>query len=252
MWTVMKEEKGFSLVELIVAIFVASLVLTAIYSFLNMSFRSSSGIERRIIAQQDARGVLELMAAEIRMASYNPDSLQGLWVNASACTGTAASQINRGIQEASADAIAIEMDIRDPSDPDANGNGAIDAPQEIIKYNYDKANRRITRETGNGSNCGGQQSLLGGNNEKAKTVSVENDAAGIPVFRYFNGSGADISATVAAGSTDLTLGIPAIRRIEITLVVDTSSRDVGQQTPRRIIYSTSVIPRNHFTMLYTE
>lgn len=252
MLKVMKEEKGFSLVELIVAMFVASLVLTAIYSFLNMSLRSSSGIERRIIAQQDARGVLELMAAEIRMASFNPESLEGLWVNASACTGAAANPINRGIQEASADAIAVEMDITDPSDPDANGNGRIDAPSEIIKYNYDKANRRITRVTGNGTNCGGQQSLLGGNDDKAKTVSVENDAAGIPVFRYFNGAGTDISAIVATGSTDPTMGIPAIRRIEITLVVDTSSRDAGQQTPRRIIYSTSVIPRNHFTKLYTE
>ena len=131
---------------------------------------------------------------------------------------------------------------------DINGDGSIDDPNEIIRYRYDSANRYITRST----NCGGAQAFLGDTNanQNIKTVLVENNNAGIPVFRYFNGSGTDISANVVANPADPLIGIPAIRRIEITLVADTSNADVGSNTRRRIIYSTSVIPRNHFALIY--
>jgi hypothetical protein len=39
--------------------------------------------------------------------------------------------------------------------------------------------------------------------------------------------------------------IPDIRRIDITLVVDTEFVDPNTNQRRRMIYSTSVIPRNH-------
>ena len=236
----MKKENGFTVVELIVAIFIGTLVLTAIYSFINMAQSSSSGIERRVSAQQDARGALELMAMELRMTSYNPLSLRP-WVNAS-CSGLSVNQIYRGIQEATANLITIEMDL--------NGNGIIgDVNNEVIKYVYDSSNKEITRST----NCGPAEPFLGAKNINTdqKTVSVENNAAGIPVFRYFNATGTDITSTVGGTPTDLNWGIPGIRRIQMTLVVDTWSKDIGSNAaPRRIIYSTSVIPRNHFAMIY--
>jgi prepilin-type N-terminal cleavage/methylation domain-containing protein len=254
----MKKENGFTLVELIIALFIGSLVLTAIYSFLNLSQRSSSGIERKVAAQQDARGALELMALEIQMASYNPRSGANLWFDAgnfdTNCSPFYINPAYRGIREATANSIAIEMDV--------NGNGTIDASNnEIIRYNYNITktngitNKYITRST----DCGGARAFLGDTNvnENRKTVRVVNDindngaynaGTDIPVFRYFNGSGAELTSPV-------TSQIPDIRRVEITLVVDTSvsdssSYDVG--TRRRIIYSTSVIPRNHFTLTYTN
>jgi hypothetical protein len=68
---------------------------------------------------------------------------------------------------------------------------------------------------------------------------VINNTLGIPVFRYFDGLGNPIAAPVPAAS------IPNIRRIEITLAVDTA--DVAPDTNQRrsMIYSTSVVPRNH-------
>ena len=243
----MRNKHGFTLVELIVALFVGSLVLVAIYSTVNIAQRSSSGLERRVVAQQDARSALELMAAEIRMASFNPLSRDNIWIDVnnfdSDCGGVSfVNQNYRGIRQAAANAIAIEMDI--------NGDGSIDDPNEIIRYRYDSANRYIARST----NCGGAQAFLGDTNanQNIKTVLVENNNAGIPVFRYFDGSGADISANVVANPADPLIGIPAIRRIEITLVADTSNADVGSNTRRRIIYSTSVIPRNHFALIYIQ
>ncbi|HPV52149.1 MAG TPA: prepilin-type N-terminal cleavage/methylation domain-containing protein, partial [Smithella sp.] len=199
----MRNKHGFTLVELIVALFVGSLVLVAIYSTVNIAQRSSSGLERRVSAQQDARSALELMAAEIRMASFNPLSRDNIWIDVnnfdSDCAGASfVNQNYRGIRQAAANAIAIEMDI--------NGDGSIDDPNEIIRYNYDSANRYITRST----NCGGAQAFLGDTNanQNIKTVLVENNNAGIPVFRYFDGSGADISANVVANPADPLIGIP--------------------------------------------
>jgi prepilin-type N-terminal cleavage/methylation domain-containing protein len=229
----MKNNNGFTLVEIIVAMAIGILMLTAVYGVVNMGQRSSTGIERKVTAQQDARSALELMAMEIRMASYNPNLTPNIWVNPTgACSADATNQNYRGIQEATANSIVIEMDIND--------NGVIDGTagnaNETIKYFYDTANQYITRST----NCGTAQPFLGALavNEATKTVLVVNDTAAIPVFRYYNGSGTEIAAPV-------TTSIPDIRRVEITLVLDTAYGDPNTGGRKRIIYSTGVIPRNH-------
>jgi prepilin-type N-terminal cleavage/methylation domain-containing protein len=240
----MKKENGFTLVEAIVALFIGSLMLMAIYSAVNTGQSSSAKIERRVSAQQDARGALDLMAMEIQMASYNPTLNNNIWVSPADCVSASSNMTYRGIQAADPNSITIEMDM--------NGTGVINTtsnPNEIITYVYNSANNYITRNT----NCGTiNQPFLGALNANAdtKTVLVVNNTAGpgntaIPVFRYYNGSGTDISSTVVSSPADNTLGIPAIRRIEITLVVDTATSDIDTGTKRRIIYSTSVIPRNH-------
>jgi hypothetical protein len=233
------------------------MMLTAIYTVVNSAQRSSSGVERRVIAQQDARGAMELMAMEIRMASYNPTLNSNIWVNPADCFSVAANQTYKGIQEATANSITIEMDVGGAT---ADGDGAIGDDNEIIRYEYNATNQYITRETKRPGGCTpGGQPFLGDSiaNEalnRSKTVLVVNDinrngvydaGVDIPVFRYYDGAGADISATVIGAPASLTTGIPAIRRVEITLVADTASVDQGSGVRKRIIYSTSVIPRNH-------
>lgn len=234
----MRKENGFSLVEAVVAMFLATLILMAIYTAVNTGQRSSGQIERRVTAQQDARSALELMAMEVQMTSFNSTASNTIWVDAAGCTGRASKMTFRGFQQPGVNSITIEMD--------ANDNGVIDNttanPNEIIKYVYDVANADITRST----NCSTSYPFLGAPaaNADSRTVRVVNDSVGIPIFRYYNGSNTDISSSVAASSNDIRIGIPAIRRVEITLVVDTSSSD-STGGRRRIIYSTSVVPRNH-------
>jgi prepilin-type N-terminal cleavage/methylation domain-containing protein len=229
---------GFTLVEILVALFIGTLMLMAIYAVVDSAQKSSTGIERKVIAQQDARSALELMAMEIRMASYNPNLTSNIWVSTANCFSAAANQNYRGIQEATANSMTIEMDIDD--------SAAIrDHTNEVINYNYDTANQYITRKT----NCtGGDQPFLGDTNanEAQKTVLVVNNSVGIPVFRYYNGSGSEITVS----GTDLGGRIPDIRRVEITLVLDTAYSDPTTGGRKRIIYSTSVIPRNHIPVSY--
>ena len=256
----MKKENGFTLVEILIALLIGSMMMTAIYGVVNMAQRTSTGVERKVIAQQDARNALDLMAAEIRMASFNPNSTTGNWLQSNNCTGVSGNQNYLGIQQATATAITVEMDMNEDctenDDPvcmrtDVTGTAN---PNEVITYNYvtTGTNRYITRST----QCGNPQPFLGDTAASVagqKTVNVINTPTTpitvlnpvIPVFRYYNGVGTDISATVVTNPTDLILGIPAIRRIEITLVVETEGADLTDNTRKRLIYSTSVILKNH-------
>ena len=249
--------KGFTLVELLIAIVVGSLIMAAVYGAVNMSQRTSSSIERRVIAQQDVRGALDLMALEIRMASYNQSLNNNIWRNpdcsalppGTPITLLAPPYTYKGIQAATANSITIEMDINDNGiiyDGTPNNN-----PNEIITYKYEAAaaDLRITRET----NCGGAQSFIGDTKARAalghpRVVRVINDLNGnnvydvgvdVPLFRYFRYDNIEIFP-----GTDPTQ-IPNIKTIEISLVVETEDNDPTTNTKKRLVYSTRVIPRNH-------
>jgi len=223
--------KGFTLIEILFALFIGLLLLGTIYFSMISGQKSSAALEDKVVAQQDTRAVLELMALEIGMTSYNPNFVTGIWRNPGDCVNASANQAFKGIQVATVDSnsITVEMDI--------NENGAVGPPDgnEIISYVYDWPNERITRET----NCGGAQAFLGEvPGTQGRSVRVINRTLNIPLFRYFNGMGVEITASMPAG-------IPNIRRIEITLAVETEDIDPNTMGRRRMIYSTSVIPRNH-------
>jgi hypothetical protein len=164
---------------------------------------------------------------EIRMASYNPTMSLTTWSgnvlgNCSA-SNISLTQAFKGIQVANANQIAIAMDL--------DNSGTIgNVANEYIVYSYDGAstlNRSVS--------CVGA-AILGGT---APFTNVRNAAVlptPIPLFQYFD------------RNDQPTALIPNIRRIQITIVTDTAANDTtqsGTPRPRRMIYSTSVIVRNH-------
>jgi hypothetical protein len=220
--------RGFTLVEVLFAVATGIIVMGAAYVAMISGQRSSVGIEEKVVAQQDLRGGLEIMGLEIGMASFNPNFANGIWRAPAGCVNISPNQIYKGIQVATANTISVQMDIQESS---AIG----DNPNEIITYVYDPANQRITRET----NCGGGQPFLGNTPGNPRTMRIINNILNIPVFRYFNGVGAEIPAA------NLPLSIPDIRRIEITLAIETEDIDPNSQQRRRMVYAGSVVPRNH-------
>ena len=233
----MKRNDGYTLVEIVVSIAVGLVIIGAIYAAVNMGQRSTSNVERKVAAHQDARAALQLMALEIQMASYNPRSTSNIWQNPATCTAASGNQNYRGIQAATASSISIEMD--------ANENGVVGSgnpnPNEIIKYVYNSDSQRITREVGCGA---GAQAFLGDVPGNPRTVRVINDDSAsnptdIPVFRYFNAQGTEIT------TGQLPAAIPNIARIDITVNVETEAIDPNSGQRRQMIYSTTVIPRNH-------
>jgi type IV pilus assembly protein PilW len=65
---------GFTLIEILMALFIGLILLGAVYISMTSGQRSSAGVERKVAAQQDTRAALEVMAMEISMASFNPTS----------------------------------------------------------------------------------------------------------------------------------------------------------------------------------
>ena len=228
----MKNTKGFTLIEILVASAISMLMLGTIYLAIQSAQRSSSGMERKVTAQHDARGALEIMAMEIRMVSYNPTFATDIWRNV-ACASGGVTPANRGIQNATATSIMVQMDICCTG---GDGDGDVADPNEIIRYNYETTgtDRYITRST----NCGPAQSILG-DSSTPRTVKVINTDLGIPLVQYFDGAGAQIAAA------SLPAAIPNIRVIDIVLAVETDEIDPSTGQKRRMVYSTRVIPRNH-------
>lgn len=222
--------KGFTLIEVLLAMVIGTIILAAIYMATMEGHRASTGIEQKIAVQEDVRAALDIMAMEIGMASYNPTRSKNLW-RAADC-GTVANAY-KGIQTAAnfANSITIEADL--------NANGLIAEPNEVVTYTLDTVNQRITRE----ANCGGAQSFIGdvtAASNRQRNVKVVNSALipPIPMFRYYDSAGNEIVAA------SLPINIPQIRRIDITIAVIAADPDIQGQT-RQIIHTTSVIPRNH-------
>ena len=131
-----KDEKGFSLIELLIAIAIASIVITATYG-LFINYRRSNTLQTvSTDVQQDLRAAIMLMEQEIRGAGFNPKHVAGL-----------------GIQSGS-DATTIIF----TSDNDFNGLIAQDdlatagdelasSPDEWITYGYNPATRQLTRSS---------------------------------------------------------------------------------------------------------
>ena len=211
-------KNGFTLVEILIAMFVGALIMAAVYSLMTLTQKTSTSLDRKVITQQDTRTVLDLMAMEIRMASFNPMHEIQTWSNASplACM-PAVSPGNKGIKIATANSIAVAMDL--------DGSQTIgDANNEYIVYSYDGAST-LTRSV----SCAAS-AIIGGS---APYSNVRNADAGVPLFQYFD------------KDDNPTASIPDIRRILITIASETSEIDLNTKQTKKLVYSTSVIVRNH-------
>lgn len=242
-------KNGFTLVEVLLSVLISTIVMAAITMSLRSGLQSSVGIDTKVSAQQDTRAALEIMAMEIGMASYKlPIFGNNIWRNPANCNAESNNLDRRGIQIANSNSITVQMDINDNGEISPPNN-----PNETIEYIYDASNQRITRST----NCGPHFDLIGcvdangdgrcDNNGSLRTVRVINDAA-TPVFRYFYGNGVPFTPNPTLTTCDpITPNrhICNIRRIDITLLVESDIIDPMTKQRGRMIYSTSVIPRNH-------
>ncbi len=243
-----KLNNGFTLVELIIAVAVGMIIMTAIYAMINLGQGSTGGISRRVLTQQDARAVLNLMAMEVGMASFNPTSDNAVWgktplkADDTACVDADVPspflQVRRGIQTAGPNSILVSMNLN--ADTKIGGN-VTNSENEYIRYSFDSNTGTIKRAV----SCGGDQPIVGGANS---STMIRNNVAGVPLFQYFNTAGTDISANVinTPDAQPGNGGISDIRRIRINISADVENDDKrGTFKTSRRTYSTDVLVRNH-------
>ena len=198
-------DKGFSLIELLIAAAVGLIVLAAVSAL--FSIQSKHFAESEIIAElhQNARIAMDMMVREISMAGYNQLSILTIQTspgtspvdrctNALVAAGTPCVGITTtGITNAGTDNIRFSADL--------NGNGAITAnssnPNENIVYDV---------YTSDGVQALGRTS----NGERNPVVNHVEDLN----FKYFPEEG-----------TDPTTDREEIRRVKIVIRVRSSRPD---------------------------
>ena len=155
-------KNGFTLIEVIIAMTVGLIIMVAVYGYMSLVQKNSANADRKVVTLQDTRTVLDLMAMEIRMGSFNPNHNLFTWTSIpTTCTsmnsmlGTwTLNTANKGIQVANANTIFIAMDL--------DGNGTIgdqatSSPNEYIMYYYDGV-KTLYRNV----SCSSNSAILGG------------------------------------------------------------------------------------------
>jgi type IV pilus assembly protein PilW len=112
-----KDVRGFTLIEILVAMVIAAIVMTSVYSVYYSQQRSYIIQEEVAAMHQNLRAAMSIMEREIRMAGCNP-------------TGNAS---NVGFLDNQANRIQFTEDVRgkDPGDPPDGDTGD---PDEDISY----------------------------------------------------------------------------------------------------------------------
>ncbi|MEW5948773.1 MAG: prepilin-type N-terminal cleavage/methylation domain-containing protein [Thermodesulfobacteriota bacterium] len=126
---------GFSLVELLIAIAISGIVLSAVSSLFIMQNKSYSVQEQVAEMQQNARAAMDIMTREIRTAGCDP-------------TGSA----NAGIVSAASDSINFTQDITDDAGTGNPDGDTADANENITYSLYTSSGiQKIGRDTGGGN-----------------------------------------------------------------------------------------------------
>ncbi len=124
-------ERGFSLAELIIALAIALVLLSAVYSLFSTQNKQLVNQEQVAEMQQNARMAMEMMVHDIQMAGYNPTG--GL----PKCGGTMPSTLTNatcvGILNAASNTIKLNMDTTG-STGSGSPDGATDGPSETVTY----------------------------------------------------------------------------------------------------------------------
>lgn len=117
-------EKGFTLVELLVAMSVGIIALAAFYGVFTIQNKRFNVEEQIVEMQQNVRAGIETMTMDVRMAGYDPAGVANF----------------SGITVSS-----TQLELKS----DLDGDGSIAGAEDII-YKFDSGNMRITRNIGGG------------------------------------------------------------------------------------------------------
>ena len=120
------EQEGHSLVEVLIAIAVMTLLMAATLSLLQSGLVAAGWGSGRVEAQQAVRTALERMARELREAGYDPAS-------------------------AGLEAVIVAEPARVVFQRDLNGNGVIDPTHERVTYVLRAGESTLRRDAGGGA-----------------------------------------------------------------------------------------------------
>jgi type IV pilus assembly protein PilW len=203
-------QKGFTLIEMLIALAIGSLLLAGTYNFYVSQKKIYAIREQVAEMQQNARAGMALMVREIRMAGYNPVGAPGI-----------------GLIEAGLHTIHITMDLHDNDDTNNPDGDTDDENEDVIYSLYDSGKDRDFD--------------LGRTVHKGKAKETKDPVAE-------NIKTLDFEYTLADGSKTSTPADPRqIRMVRITLTARTPKPDPNYRNHdgyRTYTLESFITPRN--------
>ena len=206
----LQNQKGFTLVELMVSAGLSLAVMEAIYGLFRAQTHTIKGQEGRMEAHEYAMSVLDIMVREIRNTGYFPTG--------TACTTTPAN--TAGIIAATAQSFRLVYD--------TNGDGTC---EEDVSFTYDAANKNILR---NGA------ALTDGNATAIQFTYYPQQTSGTAPAPYCVSAG---NPTGCSGT--LASNLSAVQKITISITVQSKNTDAQFGGQSSITMSSSADLRNH-------
>ncbi|MBC8551152.1 MAG: prepilin-type N-terminal cleavage/methylation domain-containing protein [Candidatus Brocadiales bacterium] len=158
----LRDQGGFTLIEVIIAMLISSIVLASIYSSFKSQQDSYVAQDQVAEMQQNIRAGFSVMISEIRMAGYDPDALNVA-----------------GITVATPNSITFTL-VADDDGLDNNADAVIDEPGELKTIKYD-----LYDAYGDGDNDIGRQVGAVASTKRAIAENIENIE-----FIYLDSAGA--------------------------------------------------------------
>ena len=189
MKSINSSQKGFSLIELMVTMAIASILMAGIYTFYHQQLKTHITQQQMVDMQQDARAAMYMMTREIRMAGYDPQ--------------------NTGASIRTANVAQMAFD----SDSDGAADGVIN---DTERFFYALSNDADEDGLADGTPCNLQR---GSWDTPAAPVSKDMNPLALNIealnFVYLDSAGNTLNDD---GNGNVIANIGAIRSVEITLV----------------------------------
>ena len=198
-------KKGFTLIEILVALAISGVVMTAIYSSYRNQVSSHTTQQRIVDMQQNIRGGLTMMEREIRMAGYDPTENAGARIT---LADRAELTMQMDITGGETDNIDNDNDgTVDEADEESYGDGDTNDPNETVRYvlNNDANKDGIADATP----CHLGRDTGGGRQPAAYNIDALN-------FVYLDASGTVLATPVSNPNL--------IRTIQVTMVAREGTR----------------------------
>ena len=169
--------RGFTVVELLVALGMAAVVFGLIVSFFADMGRSTTTQNAAAAAQQTARAGVDFMAQELRLAGLDPLNSAGAGIEEISSAGTKIRFTSDSCNVQIGDSGTCENPV-----PDGNVNGK----NERVTYWYDAGSRVLRRYLYEGTTS---SQILG----SPLLEQVEPNPGNVPLFTFLDGNGAEIT-----------------------------------------------------------
>jgi type II secretory pathway pseudopilin PulG len=209
----LKDQRGFSLAELIISAGLSLSVLAAVYGIFRSQTHTVKVQESRSEAREYALNAIDMIVREIRNAAYNPLSV----TNGASCAGSwgSAAAGTPGIFAATATTFGLSYDFRGDSSPTSAADGDCGDAEERVEYAFSATGC----PTGFGNVTRNGQALTDCNVTNLQFDYYPQQTSGSAPAPFC------ISPGVPASCSG-TLNLTSIQKVTIAVTVRTESSDV--------------------------